>query len=303
MIKDEILDGNKKTINNVKLVLQKDYSRLKRRTACEPVKEELQDQGSVKEMLTLGENKNLFLIGASCLPSLCNISLATIGTICGSAALITLLLNVGYKGTIQEMQIMSEIESFAVKMGTFAKDKFTDAAKFTLLPITFSLATLPSGLVRKQKKAALEKEHDRRIQNYNQNISKAISKDETITLIEDIEQNRKDSSLVFIKDFLRNVDLRANKEEYNIELLSKMADYRATYLKYERKEANKDELDFSFMEIINILKNASVCNGASVFFKKDPYVASLLATYTDKEEKTVSGFKREESEKLVKKYC
>ena len=110
---------------------------------------------------------------------------------------------------------------------------------------------------------------------------KIIENDDIRTIIEDITVNRQDLSLNFIKEFLSSVDIKGNSREFNMQLLSNLAEYRTAVLKEERNEGSKEDTESKFIDFIGFLMQSRIIDGASQDFTDSPYVRDLIKTYGD----------------------
>ena len=110
---------------------------------------------------------------------------------------------------------------------------------------------------------------------------KIIENDDIRTIIEDITVNRQDLSLNFIKEFLSSVDIKCISRDFNIQLLSNLAEYRTSVLKEERNEGSKEETESKFINFIELLMQARFIDGASQNFVDSQYIRDLIKTYGD----------------------
>lgn len=110
---------------------------------------------------------------------------------------------------------------------------------------------------------------------------KIIENDDIKMIIEDITKNNQDLSLNFIREFLCNVDLDGNSRDFNIQLLSNLAEYRTSVLKEERNEGSKEETESKFINFIELLMQARFIDGASQNFVDSQYIRDLIKTYGD----------------------
>lgn len=63
--------------------------------------------------------------------------------------------------------------------------------------------------------------------------------------------------LGFVKDFLTNVDLTENSRDFNIVILSNLAEYRTCSLREQNNDATKEETEDKFMSFIDTLASAT----------------------------------------------
>ena len=109
-------------------------------------------------------------------------------------------------------------------------------------------------------------------------------KDEIIKLIDDLKKDKTGDVLGFVKDFLTNVDLTENSRDFNIVILSNLAEYRTCSLREQNNDATKEETEDKFMIFIDTLASATKKSGASESFLKNEYVKALIKTYHDNED-------------------
>lgn len=266
--REKTYEDNKKVLGIVHYTLQKDYRKLGKKVEK---KERLEE--SMNDVITHGTRENKLLITALSIPS-------AIGLISGAVSGVGVLAlesvianNQGINLSEAAFNALNMVQNSLNQNANNMIHNVTTGITFLSLPALGTLIGYSCKIIREKNNI-----------KYASLLNEMCDKDEIITLIEDLKKDKNGDVLGFVKDFLTNVDLTENSREFNIALLSNLAEYRACHLKKQNDEVTKEEAEDSFMNFIDTLASANKKNGASENFTKNEYVEKLIKTYRDNEE-------------------
>ena len=101
---------------------------------------------------------------------------------------------------------------------------------------------------------------------------------ETVDFITDLKRDKNDGSLNFIKEFLSNVDITKNSDDYNLDLLDYLIDYRNAVISEKGKEVRRNSTE-RFVDFVDFLSDSTTKDGASSLFINSTYVNNLVRLY------------------------
>lgn len=274
---EEILSENKRVIGGIRLALKREYYH------CLKEGEKIvfpRVNDTLKNSLDKIDKISAVSMGITSIPLVINGSVLLISFSAAMVAGLIALNNVGIetKESIELLNgieaIMNSLDGITVK---FSNGFFKHLPAF-LIPLGISFAN-------NKVSDLLEDRNDKKIrknEEYQEMLTdEMIYIDDIVQMIKDVKSDRADISLNFIQEFLSNVDLRGNSRDFNMQVLSYLAEYRVAKLKEENNEVKKDEADEKFIDFIDFLKNSKVRDGASESFIDNVYVRGLVKTYSD----------------------
>ena len=278
MFNSEILDRNKKTLRDVKFSLKRGYRRLNG-SLREPIMKEV-GSSSLEETFTLGEQKNGTLLFASSIPSIAFGAISAVGSLGVVFVGASLLLNLGYTGSQSDMLVLKEVEKTFMSIADFTSKNLSRCILSLAIPFSVAILSMPCKLVKTVKENTYRRQYEKKKADYDLKCSFMMELDDIVQLVTDIENDRDDVSLVFVKSFFKNVDLTQNSNRFNFQILSGVADYRSKILKEKDQVGSKEETDEAFLNFIHLLSSATLENGASKNFIDNEYVQTLVNTYS-----------------------
>lgn len=274
---EEILSENKRVIGGIRLALKREYYH------CLKEGEKIvfpRVNDTLKNSLDKIDKISAVSMGITSIPLVINGSVLLISFSVAMVAGLIVLNNVGIEtkesiGLLNGIEaVMNNLEGITVK---FSNGFFKHLPAF-LIPLGISFAN-------NKVSDLLEDRNDKKIrknEEYQEMLTdEMIYIDDIVQMIKDVKSDRADISLNFIQEFLSNVDLRGNSRNFNMQVLSYLAEYRVAKLKEENNEVKKDEADEKFIDFIDFLKNSKVRDGASESFIDNVYVRGLVKTYSD----------------------
>lgn len=266
--REKTYEDNKKVLGAVHYTLQKDYRKLGKKAGKQERIEEY-----MNDVVTLGTRENKLLITALSIPS-------AIGLIAGAVSGIGVLAlgsvianNQGINLSEASQNALNMVQNSLNENTNNMIHNFTTGIKFLSLPALGTLISYSCKIVRGKNDI-----------KYASSLNKMCDKDEIIKLIDDLKKNKTGDVLGFVKDFLTNVDLTENSRDFNIVILSNLAEYRTCSLREQNNDATKEETEDKFMSFIDTLASATKKSGASESFLKNEYVKALIKTYHDNED-------------------
>lgn len=266
--REKTYEDNKKVLGAVHYTLKKDYRKLGKKAEKQERIEEC-----MNDVVTLGTRENKLLITALSIPSAIGLIAVTASGI-GVLALKSILVkNQGINLSEVSQNALNMVQRSLEENQNDLMHNLTTGIKFLSLPALGTIISCSCKIIK-----------DKNNVKHSVSLNKMCDIDEVIKLIEDLKKDKKDDELVFVKDFLTNVDLTKNSREFNIVLLSNLAEYRACFLKERNNDATKEETEDKFMNFIDALASATIKSGASESFIKNEYVEKLVKTYHDNED-------------------
>lgn len=266
--REKTYEDNKKVLGAVHYTLQKDYRKLGKKAGKQERIEEY-----MNDVVTLGTRENKLLITALSIPS-------AIGLIAGAVSGIGVLAlgsvianNQGINLSEASQNALNMVQNSLNENTNNMIHNFTTGIKFLSLPALGTLISYSCKIVRGKNDI-----------KYASSLNKMYDKDEIIKLIYDLKKDKTSDVLGFVKDFLTNVDLTENSRDFNIVILSNLAEYRTCSLREQNNDATKEETEDKFMSFIDTLASSTKKSGASESFLKNEYVKALIKTYHDNED-------------------
>lgn len=263
----DVLEKNKITLDTLGFRLKKDYSHsLKKGEKILIPERRYSVDNALKK--TKDTSRAVFLTaGASIV--LC----ATVGIICLSPNLI---LNLIPPERIDLLDKFTKLAGECSKVSSCSFDILSPLVSATIIP---SLSYFFTSTALKDRDHMFDYKYLEQKRQKERAFSRAVEIDEVIQIIKDIEIDRDDISLSFIKDFFSNVDVSENSKDFNLLLLGLMADFRVANLKYQNSESKKETVEDAFSKIVETLATTTRKDGASESFIRSDYVNKLVDTY------------------------
>ena len=213
--REKTYEDNKKVLGAVHYTLQKDYRKLGKKAGKQERIEEY-----MNDVVTLGTRENKLLITALSIPS-------AIGLIAGAVSGIGVLAlgsvianNQGINLSEASQNALNMVQNSLNENTNNMIHNFTTGIKFLSLPALGTLISYSCKIVRGKNDI-----------KYASSLNKMYDKDEIIKLIDDLKKDKTGDVLGFVKDFLTNVDLTENSRDFNIVILSNLAEYRTCSLR------------------------------------------------------------------------
>ena len=175
----------------------------------------------------------------------------------------------GFPLSGQEQHVINSLYNFFEKSGTFTANTITTALKTAVLPLSFGTVCYAKDIVEQVKSNKREEILDN--MSYIRDI---------IKLLREIKTGRRDSSLEFIKEILSTVDFSKNKNEYNTLVFNRLVNCRNAYKnKFEGNNQGGRTVEESMEQLVEIMTEVNLSQGASRKFIYHPYVRNIVATY------------------------
>ena len=229
--REKTYEDNKKVLGAVHYTLQKDYWKLGKKAGKQERIEEY-----MNDVVTLGTRENKLLITALSIPS-------AIGLIAGAVSGIGVLAlgsvianNQGINLSEASQNALNMVQNSLNENTNNMIHNFTTGIKFLSLPALGTLISYSCKIVRGKNDI-----------KYASSLNKMCDKDEIIKLIDDLKKDKTGNVLGFVKDFLTNVDLTENSRDFNIVILSNLAEYRTCSLREQNNDATKEETEDKFI--------------------------------------------------------
>ena len=261
--------GNKESVRKVNVTLNREDRRNLRK-----IDEIENGKGKLERGLEAARIATNITSAVTSIPVIISSSAIVAALVTSFGAIALLACNLGIEQTEETNQILYSIEEFV-------KDRSNNLSYWG--PIfgrhlqPFLISIMSRGAVNK----LLGNMKNRKEHQEDKIANKIIKNDDIKMIIEDITKNNQDLSLNFIREFLCNVDLADNSRDFNIQLLSILAEYRTSVLKEERNEGSKEETESKFINFIELLMQARFIDGASQNFVDSQYIRDLIKTYGD----------------------
>ena len=261
--------GNKESVRKVNVTLNREDRRNLRK-----IDEIENGKGKLERGLEAARIATNITSAVTSIPVIISSSAIVAALVTSFGAIALLACNLGMEQTEETNQILYSIEEFV-------KDRSNNLSYWGsifgrhLQP--FLISIMSRGAVNK----LLGNMKNRKEHQEDKIANKIIKNDDIKMIIEDITKNNQDLSLNFIREFLCNVDLADNSRDFNIQLLSNLAEYRTSVLKEERNEGSKEETESKFINFIELLMQARFIDGASQNFVDSQYIRDLIKTYGD----------------------
>lgn len=261
--------GNKESVRKVNVTLNREDRRNLRK-----IDEIENGKGKLERGLEAARIATNITSAVTSIPVIISSSAIVAALVTSFGAIALLACNLGIEQTEETNQILYSIEEFV-------KDRSNNISYWGSIfgrhfqP--FLISIMSRGAVNK----LLGNMKNRKEHQEDKIANKIIKNDDIKMIIEDITKNNQDLSLNFIREFLCNVDLDGNSRDFNIQLLSNLAEYRTSVLKEERNEGSKEETESKFINFIELLMQARFIDGASQNFVDSQYIRDLIKTYGD----------------------
>lgn len=194
------------------------------------------------------------------------------------------LVTLANKGYSNSDELLAEIEKFYASVSSIVDISF-DA--FLISFISFGAISVSSNIINDQTVGKIKMQ--KYVNEINQDRNKAI-----ILMMEDLKNSPSDPSLNFIHTFFNQVDLSVNTKEFNLELLRLLSIYRDRVLELQNGECSQKEVELSFLNFTNFLRDSQFKNEAALSFVQDPYIMKLIQ-YSEEIEKEENRSRSEKS--------
>ena len=264
-------NNNREVFEDIKRSAIDEYCYLAEKS--EKIRKSLEYKGTLDETLTSGTTENKVITAVSSIPSAIQIAIGVAGITIGMISSFPVLNNLGREVGLSQQNFLSNLSNFAANTVAYGGDKIISGIKLLAIPATFSAVSLPKKFLKEHK---LEKLDEMR--------GKMKSLRAMTQMLDDLNNNIDDPSLVFQRKFLSGVDLTKNNRDFNFELIYSLAMYRDSILRQKNRSDKPEDTKKSYSNFIEVLCDAK---GASRDFYKNYYVRAVIGDYFDSQDKLV----------------
>lgn len=225
------------------------------------------DDSTLGRTFNLDRNESYRMLSYTGLPTV----IATLPVVVGLSgvflSMVPLILGIGQEVTPEVQKFTDSVLKFLENSGNFALASGKIAVKTLPLPLAAGAIAIV--------KTEIEKAKAEKRKKIEQDMAEIR---ETVDFITDLKRDKNDGSLNFIKEFLSNVDITKNSDDYNLDLLDYLIDYRNAVISEKGKEVRRNSTE-RFVDFVDFLSDSTTKDGASSLFINSTYVNNLVRLY------------------------